>query len=425
MEALKQALQLRQLALRVARSSQETSNQRAVLLNALSRMQKARPRFLASLRTSLGRWASKRTNNPKLRLWQALAEPDQVSSKDLKHLFAAIRQTDAWQQACTSNERHQAVWSEEPWNHEVRLINKHELLKGLEAAFNQRQEVKLIFWHHFDALGYVPRSWQNVLAEMGKQGWVVVASSSRLETGAAEQLRSFGCLISQRKNIGRCLGAYRDFCRLLEENQNLRDRIQTLVLCNDSVLPLGGFKSLNLQAEKIHKQLKSSEAKLIGLTDSVETRAYHIQSYFLSLNSALLKASTWTAFWDNVDLSGSKDEIIQKGEVGLSQWLLKHNIPLEAAYSIVSVLLDSPIIEQTLEQLNLRQPEEINTTLMCWAALLKAGCPVIKKQLLLEPPKFLNQTVPIAQLRAHLTVADEDLKKDLERLLQSRFLKPC
>ena len=425
MEPLKQALQLRQLAQRIARSNPETSHQRAVLLNALSRMQKARPRLLASLRTPLGGWATKRSQNPKLRLWQSLARPDQVSAKDLKHLHAAIQQTDAWQQACISNERHRSVWREEPWNLEARLLNKHELLKRLKAAFNQRQEVKLIFWHHFDALGYVPRSWQNVLAEMGKQGWVVVASSSRMETGAAEQLEGLGCLISQRENLGRCLGAYRDFCRLLEQNQNLRDRIETLVLCNDSVLPLGGFKSLSLQAERIHKQLKSSETKLIGLTDSVQTRAYHIQSYFLSLNSALLRTSTWTEFWDNVDLTGSKDEIIQQGEVGLSQWLLKHNIPLEAAYPMVSILLDSPIIEQTLEQLNLRQPEEINTTLMCWAALLNAGCPVIKKQLLLEPPKFLTQTVPLAQLRTHLTAADEDLKKDLEHLLQSRFLRPC
>ena len=425
MEPLKQALQLRQLAQRIARSNPETSHQRAVLINALSRMQKARPRLLASLRTSLGRWASKRSHNPKLRLWQALAEPDQVSSKDLKHLLVAIQQTDAWQQACISNERHRSVWREEPWNHETRLLNKHELLKSLEAAFNHRQEVKLIFWHHFDALGYVPRSWQNALAEMGKQGWVVVISSSGLETGAAEQLESLGCLISQRENLGRCLGAYRDFCRLLEQNQNLRDRIDTLVLCNDSVLPLGGFEPFCQQAENIHRHIRGAEAKLVGLTDSVETRAYHIQSYFLSLNSALLKSPSWIKFWINVDLTGCKDKIIQKGEIGLSQWLMKHNIPLEATYSLVSILIDSPIIGQALDQLNLGQPEQINTTLMCWAALLNAGCPVIKKQLLLEPPKSLTQTVPMANLKAHLTVADEDLKKDLEHLLQSRFLKPC
>ena len=304
-------------------------------------------------------------------------------------------------------------------------MNRHELLKSLEAAFNQRQEVKLIFWHHFDALGYAPQSWQNVLAEMVKQGWVVVISSSGLETKTAEQLESLGCLISQRENLGRCLGAYRDFCRLLEQNQNLRDRIETLVLCNDSVLPLGGFEPFCQQAENIHTRISGAEAKLVGLTDSVETKAYHIQSYFLSLNLALLKSPAWIEFWINVDLTGCKDELIQKGEVGLSQWLLAHNIPLEATYSLVALLLNSPSISQALEQLDLRQPEQINTTLMCWTALLNTGFPVIKKQLLLEPPKFLNQTVPMAQLRAHLTVADEDLKKDLEHLLQSRFLKPC
>ena len=61
---------------------------------------------------------------------------------------------------------------------------------------------------------------------------------------------------------------------------------------------------------------------------------------------------------------------------------------------------------------------------MCWGALLKAGCPVIKKQLLLEPPDFLAQTIPMAGLSAHLTADDEALMQDLEHLLQSRFLRP-
>ena len=424
MEPLKQALQLRQLAQRIALSNQETSHQQAVLLNALARMQKARPRLVASLRNSLVRRATKRSQNHKLRLWQSLAKPDQVSAKDLKHLLAAIQQTDAWQEASTSNERHQSVWREEPWNHEARLINKDELLKNLEAEFNERQEVKLIFWHHFDALGYVPLSWQNVFAEIGKQGWVVVISSSGLEARTEERLKSLGCLISQRQNIGRCLGAYRDFCRLLDQNQNLRDRIETLILCNDSILPIGGVQPFCIEVDSIHLKLRASRAKLIGLTDSVQTSAYHIQSYFLSVNSMLLKSPIWTEFWSKVNLAGSKDELIQQGEIGLSQWLLNHNVPLEATYSLVSILLNSQNIGETLDQLELRQPEEINTTLMCWNELINAGCPIVKKQLLLEPPHFLPQTIPIAKLGVHLTTADKDLAKDLEQLLKSRFLKP-
>ena len=55
---------------------------------------------------------------------------------------------------------------------------------------------------------------------------------------------------------------------------------------------------------------------------------------------------------------------------------------------------------------------------------MNSGCPVIKKQLLLEPPSSLAQVVPMAQLKGHLKTVDEALEKDLELLLQSRFLKP-
>ena len=137
-----------------------------------------------------------------------------------------------------------------------------------------------------------------------------------------------------------------------------------------------------------------------------------------------MKSTIWSEFWDKVNLAGSKNELIQQGEVGLSQWLLRHNIPLEASYSLVAILLNSPIALHELERLDLRQPEQINTTLMCWAALMNSGCPVIKKQLLLEPPSSLTQAVPMAKLNGYLKALDEGLDKDLERLLQSRFLKP-
>ena len=66
-----------------------------------------------------------------------------------------------------------------------------------------------------------------------------------------------------------------------------------------TTLPLGGTKPFCLQTETIHQELKSSGAKLMGLTDSVQTRAYHLQTYFLALNSALLSDSLWTEFWES------------------------------------------------------------------------------------------------------------------------------
>ena len=425
MARLEQALELRQLAQRLAISSHEASLRPEVIFSCLARLQKARPYLVASLRsTSLGQRRTKKIQHPKLKLWQSIATPDQVSTKDLNELLAAISQTEAWHEACRTDAQRQAALSLKPWNHKTRLKNAPELLRNLKAAFHKHQAVKLIFWHHYDSKGFVPHSWHKVLAELIQKGWVVVVSTSGLAANTAESLQQCGCLISHRQNLGLCLGAYRDFCCLLDSHHLLRDRIQTLVLCNDSTLPLGGAEPLCIQAETIHRQLKESEATLIGLTDSVETRAYHVQSYFLALNSSLLSDSRWNTFWHCLDPRGEKRDLILRGEVGLSQYLLRHNIKIEAVYSLTSILLKSSTIGQTLEQLDLRQPEQINTTLMCWSALLEAGCPVIKKQLLLEPPNFIPQTVPMARLNIHLTAADKELIEDLGHLLQSRFLRP-
>ena len=174
MARLKQALQLRQLSQRLAASSEVTVIQPAVVFGCLAKLQKARPLLITSLRASLGQRARRRSQHPKLKLWQSLATPDQVLSNDLSELLAAIRQTEAWQQACSTDERHRAAWSQEPWNYQARLNNAPELLRHLEAAFHPHQAVKLLFWHHFDAMGFVPQSWHNVLAALVQQGWVVV-----------------------------------------------------------------------------------------------------------------------------------------------------------------------------------------------------------------------------------------------------------
>ena len=423
MARLEQALQLRELAQRLAASNEEANHLPVVVFGCLVRLQKARPRLVASLRASLGQRASRRSQPPKLKLWQSLASPDQVLANDLNELLEAIQQTEAWQRACITHERHRSVWCQEPWNHQARLSNAPELLTNLEAAFQSQQAVKLFFWHHFDAMGFVPQSWQNVLAALVQQGWVVVVSSSKLAPNAEDALRRCGCLISYRQNIGLCLGAYRDFCCLLDDHRALRNRIETLVLCNDSTLPLGGATPICEQTNTIHQQLISSGAKMIGLTDSVQTRGYHIQSYFIALNAKLLRNPSWIDFWHRFDPRGDKDDLINRGEVGLSQCMLRNNIALEAIYSLTSILLHASTARQALIELDVRQPEQINTTLMCWKALINAGMPIIKKQLLLEPPVFLPQVVPLTALSKHLNTADQDLIDDLAQLMQSRFLR--
>ena len=423
MAHLEQALQLRLLAQRLAASDDACVTPPVLVFGALARLRRARPRLIASLRTGFGDQTVKRLQHPKLTLWKTLATPNLVKTNNTKELLFAIQQTVAWRKTKEAKQQRDKQLAQQPWNHRARLHEIEQLLQQLEDRCREQSETKLFFWHHYDALGFLPRSWQNVLDALQARGWIVVVSSSGLNDASQDQLQQSGCIISHRDNVGLCLGAYRDFCCLLNEHQHLRDQIQILVLCNDSTLPIGGHEPFCNEVDKISKTLRTDTARMIGLTDSVQTIAYHLQTYFLAINSSLLNAKCWPQFWEALNPHGDKDDLIQRGEVGLSQWLLKQGISLNACYSLASLLLSDPGANPELKDLDLRQPKEVNTTLMCWKALLQAGFPLIKKQLLLDPPHFLPQPIPMSELSHHLSETDQSLRDDLEQLLKSRFFE--
>ena len=426
MARLEQALQLRKLAQRLATSDEAIASHPQLVFGALVKLQKARPGLIAALSSSgWGDQTIKRLKHPKLTLWRTLARPGQVKHETINKLLRDIQETAAWKEIQTSKKQRDERLAAEPWNHHARLKKADQLIERLEQKLSEHSKVKLFFWHHYDSLGFLPRSWLNVLQTLRRRDWVVIVSSSGLNIDSQQQLEGAGCIISERKNIGMCLGAYRDFCCLLNEHKHLRNQIQNLVLCNDSTLPVGGDEPFCNQIESVNSNLQTDTAQMTGMTDSIQTTTYHIQSYFLSINSCLLQQHCWLQFWERFNPYGDKDDLIQRGEVGLSQWLLKQGITIKAHYSLVSILLGKPGANPELKDLDLRQPKELNVTLMCWKALLEAGFPLIKKQLLLDPPHFLPRAIPMSELSEHLSDKDEHLSNDLEQLLKSRFLKVC
>jgi hypothetical protein len=166
----------------------------------------------------------------------------------------------------------------------------------------------------------------------------------------------------------------------------------------------------------------SGEPQLSGLTDSVETGQYHLQSYCLAANQSLLRHRCWDEFWSSFDVRKTKEELIQDGEIGLSQWLLKQEIALQPAFSLTSMLLRTPEVRKELTTHDLQRPRDINLTLMAWKSLIKQGFPLVKKHVLLDPPPTLSGVVPMSELSDHLGAKDDLLKQDLEQLLKSRFI---
>ena len=251
---------------------------------------------------------------PKLQLWQALARSraaDRLSwsSPEAPNtVAAAIRSTQAYADAAVALSRDRNGF----------------LQRGKEttpscANVGVRPPERLLVFHHYDSRGLLPQSWREALVSLQAAGWQVVLSSPHVDSAVSAWLEPAGVQIVGRANIGLCLGAYRDLALLLHSTREAQQHLKALVLCNDSNLLVQPPEALLAQLEHWTTQHSMAPPVLAGLTDSVERNRYHLQSFLLHANRALLQHPAWLRFWLDYSIDGSKDDLINQGEIGLSQ----------------------------------------------------------------------------------------------------------
>jgi hypothetical protein len=285
--------------------------------------------------------------------------------------------------------------------------------------------VALVHLHHYDALGYLPQLWRQLLAELVRRGHgVVLSTCSGFDKEALDFLAvQKGILCQRRSNQGRCIGAYRDtalvVARLAAEGVVFR----RLLLINDSILPLSDAAMAVLE-ELMALAAEAPSAALAGLTDSYE-RGYHLQSYGLCANAGLLGHPAWQTFWNSLDQGLSKQQLIDNGEIGLSHALAKAGVPLLPLYPLVGRLLPLPRVRDDLASLGDYPLNRINPSLFLWQALREEGFPFAKKIMLFGLPTRLGGPMGAHQLLAGLPPSERAvLAKDLHHLLLGRVAAP-
>jgi rhamnosyltransferase len=139
--------------------------------------------------------------------------------------------------------------------------------------------------------------------------------------------------------------------------------IENITLVNDSMILLNPNKLLKILNEY-------NDKKMWGFTDSDEIN-YHIQSYFLVFN--LETISLLKQFVDNSnihnDINLDKMDIVQKYEIGISQFIISNNISITPLYKINDVLEVNSICESIGE----------NSSYRLWDRLLILEMPLVKK----------------------------------------------
>ena len=355
--------------------------------------------------------------NAKLHLWSVLIrslEDGLVPSDISPTVFTeALRDTHAYRQAqrALSYDRNG-------------LLQRGVGYLQLSQRWRENSPDRMVVFHHYDRRGFLPSSWQQALQVLQAAGWQVVVSSSDLNPEASAQLESVGVQVARRANVGLCLGAYRDLALLHHWTPEASRRLRALVLCNDSNLLVQPPEALLAQLERWTVEAEAHAQPLLsGLTDSAQTERYHLQSFLLHANQALLQHPAWFQFWWQFSLDGSKEELIDEGEVGLSQALLAAGIELRPAYPLIQGLLaDSSMIPE-LRRHGICIPHDVNQSVYTWNSLLSRGYPLVKKSVLFDLFEQKVERLAIPDLARWIP---EDrhalLASDIHQLLISRYI---
>ena len=415
---------LRLAVLRLVRGLSVDRSERRRLGAAVVKLLRQRRRSLSALGPLLR--VAPTGGKAKLQMWQILAcsfvahHVQRTSPETTSEVVAAIRSTQAYADAVVA----------------LRKDRNGFLQRGsdygqLRLRWREQPPERLFVFHHYDRRGLLPYSWREALLALQAAGWQVVFSTPQVDPAIRDDLMLEGIQIVKRSNIGLCLGAYRDLALLINSIPFAYRQLKALVLCNDSSLLVQPPEALVGQLEQW--TTKSDEAYpsatnvdqfpvLSGLTDSAQRNCYHLQSFLLHANYQLLQHPAWLRFWLYYAIDGNKDELINQGEIGLSQALLAAGVKLKPAYPLVEGLMTDPSMAEELQIYGIAQPEHVNQSLFAWRSLLARGFPLVKKHVLFQLVEHQGQSMAIAEL-ARLRPPERSamLATDIEQLLISRY----
>lgn len=165
-------------------------------------------------------------------------------------------------------------------------------------------------------------------------------------------LKSIGVNLKMVKNEGFDFGMWHKSMMELDLNN-----YNQIGLINDSCI-LFNDKGLY----EILKWVSSNDLDYCGMTDSNEIN-YHIHSYFLIINKSVMPKVC--EYFKNIGILRNIHDVIEKYEIGLSQYLLNSGHKIGSYFSYIDY-------------------DSSNISIVDIPKLIENGCPIIKKKPLIN-----------------------------------------
>jgi hypothetical protein len=212
---------------------------------------------------------------------------------------------------------------------------------------------------HWSPDSRVGRSTERLVTGLAGAGFDVVLVSTSESDRPLEWVsgRPEDAAIIRRPNIGYDFGSWATAIDLYPELASSRK----VLLMNDSLL--GPFEPF----DHLLAAFDQSPADVWGMTDTTQFRP-HLQTYCLGFKNGCLRESPLDRFWHDVRAEATRDDVIWRYEIGLSELL-------DAEYFVTEPAIPSWRVV----------PDGQNPTIRGWRRLLDLGFPFVKRQLLREP----------------------------------------
>ncbi len=185
-----------------------------------------------------------------------------------------------------------------------------------------------------------------------------------------------GVTVVRRPNLGYDFGSW---ATALDRYPAIATSPHVLLL-NDSLV--GPFASIDHLLERFH----ASAADVWAVTDTTQFR-HHLQSYWPRFQGRDPSGTLALAVLASVRVQGSREDVIWRYEIGLSQLLDREKFVTDVAIPYWRVV-----------------GEKQNPTILGWRRLLNDGFPFVKRQLLREPQIAPDGPEVSAELRRRFDV---------------------
>lgn len=191
-----------------------------------------------------------------------------------------------------------------------------------------------------------------MLRELQRDGIsTIVVSNLPLSDHDRDQLQKIATRIIERPNVGYDFGGYRDGILEIAE---ILPTLHRVWLLNDSVWMVSQPTSWFEQARTMKKDFVGATSSFSILRKSLlgtkrfdasnyrkivwkhrpDNPNFHYGSYALCIGKAILQDPRFLKYWRKLEIRNKKNQTVRRGEIGLSQWVLKHSYSHAATHEI-------------------------------------------------------------------------------------------